>query len=71
MPRTTNCACAVCIHVCPFALLVEVSKLALRFLNDSAEEVNECSADPMKLDTDVHVVETYIGGHCNNINKEN
>ena len=25
--------------------------------------------DPMKLDTDVKVVETYIGGYCNNISK--
>ena len=32
---------------------------------------NPYKVDPMKLDTDVHVVETYIGGHCNNINKEN
>ena len=29
---------------------------------------NPYNVDPMKLDTDVHVVETYIGGHCNNIN---
>ena len=29
---------------------------------------NPYKVDPMKLDTDVHVVETYIGGHCNNIN---
>ena len=32
---------------------------------------NPYKVDPMKLDTDVHVVETYIGGNCNNINKEN
>lgn len=25
--------------------------------------------DPMKLDTDVKVLETYIGGHCNNLSK--
>ena len=29
---------------------------------------NPYEVDPMKLDTDVHVVETYIGGRCNNIN---
>ena len=29
---------------------------------------NPYKVDPMKLDTDVHVVETYIGGHCNNTN---
>ena len=27
------------------------------------------TVDPMKLDTDVKVVETYIGGQCNNISK--
>ena len=31
---------------------------------------NPYKVDPMKLDTDVHVVETYIGGHCNNINED-
>ena len=36
--------CAVRIHAYPFALLVEVSKLAWHFLNKSAEEVDECSA---------------------------
>ena len=30
---------------------------------------NPYKVDPMKLDTDVQVVETYIGGHCNKINK--
>ena len=36
--------CAVRIHACPIALLVEVSKLVWRFLNKLAEEVNECLA---------------------------
>ena len=46
---------------------LEVGKFAdLVILSTNPYEV-----DPMKLDTDVRVVETYIGGHCNNINKQN
>ena len=30
---------------------------------------NPYKIDPMKLDTDVKVVETYIGGHCNHIHE--
>ena len=46
---------------------LEVGKFAdLVILSTNPYEV-----DPMKLDTDVRVVETYIGGHCNNINKRN
>ena len=44
---------------------LEVGKFAdLVILSTNPYEV-----DVMKLDTDVHVVETYIGGHCNKINK--
>ena len=32
---------------------------------------NPYKVDPMKLDTDVQVVETYIGGRCNHIHKGN
>ena len=46
---------------------LEVGKFAdLVILSTNPYEV-----DPMKLDTEVRVVETYIGGHCNNINKQN
>jgi len=44
---------------------LEVGKLAdLVILSTDPYKI-----DPMKLDTDVKVVETYIGGRCNNIKK--
>ena len=36
------------IRACLFALLVEESKLAWRFVNESAEEVNDCSAADLR-----------------------
>ena len=46
---------------------LEVGKFADLVIHST----NPYEVDPMKLDTDVCVVETCIGGRCNNINKQN